>query len=287
MGYKKTFALLFLLCGGTSSILAQGSGWTSGFGKGYFKVEQRAIIADAIYTTSGDVKSIPNSAVHTTSFYAEFGILDRLDAITYVPIVNVAQEIQDEKNKYASKSALGDLQVGLKYGILREGPIVFSIGLVLGLPTGQVDFDDTPLPRLQTGDGEFNQSVHTDIGISFGSTYSAYVTAGVSYNNRTRGFFDEIGGYVHGGIHFFQHFLLEVSVDGLYPLQINKGHEPVYSNDSRYNTFLNDTQYLAYGANLDWNFFPKWSVSIGIDGASLSRNILAAHASFLGISFKI
>ncbi len=169
------------------------SGWTQPKGKGFFKLNQSFLRAGSFFNLEGDIIDITTTSVYISSLYGEYGITDRLTAVAYVPFfvrstinerestVNGVVEPGDELN------GVGDPQIGLKYGIIKKGPVVLAGEVILGIPLGQNVGGDTEL--LQTGDGEFNQLVRLVASTSFGNS-GVYGSLAVGYNNRTSGDFE-------------------------------------------------------------------------------------------------
>ena len=278
---KTSTAVLLILC--TSGLFAQDGGWTSGFGSGFFTLEQRTLFSKKFYNKTGERVSIPRTGLLTTSLYGEFGVLSRLDVIAYLPIF--VYNYQAKLNtasvsfKKGEKSSIGDTRVGLKYGIIQGSPLVLSVGLQLGIPTGSSDRDvEDELARFQTGDGEFNQRIHADLGVSF-PLLPVFLAAGASLNNRTRNFSNEMGWYISAKASLIR-ISLKAHVSGLYALENEKQNE----NPKRlYTTFLNNTSSLTYGAALSLGFLPKLGCFLGADIIADGENTLAGPSVYAGL----
>ncbi len=133
------------------------SAWTQEQKAGYFKLNQSAIRADQFFNPNGDLIDITTTSVYSTVFYGEYGLTDRLTAL-----LNAQLFVRSTINNLESRidgaiipgdefNGLGEIQLGLKYGIVKSGPIVLAASAQLKLPTGENVGGDTEL--LQAGDG--------------------------------------------------------------------------------------------------------------------------------------
>lgn len=277
---KAIYTALVLLLGSMYGLWAQGGGWTSGHFKGFFKIEERLLVATDFYDKEGTVVPIPNTGILTTSFYGQFGILKKWDVIAYVPLLVYNYQdkgstalAQVENLEKGSKASLGDLRVGLKYGIIQNKPLVLSVGMQIGLPTDSSPKD--AMQRFQVGDRDFNQTLYADLGLSLWPV-PAYTSAGLSFRNRNQSLSDDFRWYINGGISLLKVLAVKAEVSGLYSMQNGTKINP----DELYGTFLNNTEYLAYGAELSWGLLPKLGLSVGVDLAAGGKNILAAPALY-------
>ena len=264
-----------------ANLLAQGGGWTSGFARGYFKIEQRVLFAEQFFDKEGMLIDVPRTSLSTTSFYGQFGILDRLDVNAYIPFLSINKQDAFREGgaslEEASETNIGNITLGLKYGILNGDILALSVGARFDMATSG---DPKEMLRLQTGTEDFQQALHTDIGISF---WPAYAAAGVAFNNRNEGFADEFKWYVSGGVSLLV-FSVHAHVSGINALgNATRSGNP----DQLYSTFLNNKSYLAYGGSIDWNILPILGVSIGTDLAAGGENILAGPSIYGAAFLKI
>jgi len=168
MNNKFTTTLLFLIC--TTSLFAQ---WNKGKGNGYYKLSAWSVVADKHYTDTGEIDPNPTRGTFSFSFYGEYGLTNKIDLITYIPFFtrnfqnNVVSGTRGNViTEGATLDAFGDLDVGIRYGIIKNNFLALSASLKLGLPTGETS-GGTELALLQSGDGEFNQLLQIDLGIPF------------------------------------------------------------------------------------------------------------------------
>ena len=96
---------------------------------------------------------------NTTSLYGEFGLLDRVTLVGYMPFYS---RFSIDAEGFDSTSGVGDWDIGVRIGILTDGPTVISLQAMAGLPLGDSGNDIV----LWTGDGEFNQLLSLQVGHS-------------------------------------------------------------------------------------------------------------------------
>ena len=88
-------------------------------------------------------------------------------------------------------NAFGDVNLGLEFKINTLGLWHFSSTLTLGIPSGENKGGTDG--SYQTCDGEFNQHVQFNVGTSFDfKGFPVYSMMDVGFNNRTKGFSDEL-----------------------------------------------------------------------------------------------
>jgi hypothetical protein len=152
---KRILFALFTLALGIQ--LQAQSAWTQKQNAGYFKLSQSMIRADQFFNPNGDLIDITTTSVYSTVFYGEYGINDRLTALVNAPLF-VRSTINDLESNIDGTvipgdefNGLGDIQLGLKYGVITSGPVVLAASGQVKLPTGENVGGDTEL--LQSGDG--------------------------------------------------------------------------------------------------------------------------------------
>ncbi|WP_010523132.1 hypothetical protein [Aquimarina agarivorans] len=195
------YTTLFLLI--TTSSFA-GGGWTKKKGKSYIKVAGWWVESQDFFSGNGGSSSSPvtNGLFHL-NIYAEYGITDKLTAIGYVPFFTRSYR-NDLKSVRPSGEVIqnvsgddlntfGDTEIGVKYSIFQKGRIALAGSVIFGLPFGDDGANNSPDNNLATGDGEFNQIIRADLGISIHNSdkSSVYGNVYVGYNNRTEDFSDE------------------------------------------------------------------------------------------------
>ncbi len=267
----------------SQSIFAQ---WTHEKGKGYYKLSAWYLEADSHYTKDGDRAPNATRTQFNTNIYAEYGISDKFDIIAFVPFF--ARTTQNDQVSGTTReriageegeavNSIGDIDLSVRYGILKGKNYAWSTSLLFGLPTGESSGGDDG--SFQTGDGEFNQYIRTDFGISFGiGSLSNYAKAYVGFNNRTEGFSDEFRTGVEVGSNIINKKLwligradiLQSLQNGTPGIQLSQG-----------SVFASDIEFTSLGAEVAYYFTKKIGVSLGFASA-VSGSLVFAAPSFTG-----
>jgi hypothetical protein len=261
-------------------------GWPQPKGGGFFKLDLSTIQARRFYGMDGNIYDLNGAGTrlgnYVTSFYGEYGITHRLTAIGYLPffVRNTVNEgvgaITGEILQAGLQNqSIGDIDLGLRYGLWSGGGWSVTTSLLLGLPTGDARNSDL----LFTGDGEFNQLLRLEAGYG---TARWYATGFVGFNNRTQGFSDEFRYELELGHHFFNNVILAgVKLSGVESL--NNG-QPTSSGNG---LFSNNVEFLSPQAFLAYQHNETWGVMGQIAGAMKGRNVLASPAISLGVYLKL
>lgn len=287
MMYKHKIFLIALTGLLSQSIFAQ---WTHEKGKGYYKLSAWYLEADQHYTPDGDIASNATRTQFNTNIYAEYGISDKFDVIAFVPFfarTTQNDEISGTTGELISPgeavNSIGDIDLSLRYGILKKGNFAWSASLLLGLPTGESSGgrDGT----FQTGDGEFNQQIRTDLGVSFGlGSLSNYAKAYAGFNNRTENFSDElrIGAEIGSNIIAKKLWLIG-RLDILQSLQNGSSG----TQTSQGSVFANNIEFVSLGAEAAYYFTKKLGVSLGFASAVAGSFVFAAPSFTGGVFLDI
>lgn len=260
-----------------------GGGWPQPKGRGYFKLGQNMIVSSQFYGPAGDIVDITTIGLYTTSIYGEYGVTDRLTAIGYFPFF-VRSTLNEIKFRQSGNvipgddfSSVGDAEIGLKYGLVTNKPVVVSGSIIFGLPLGATSGGESKI--LQTGDGEFNQMVRVDVSHSF-HPKPFYVSAYAAFNNRTNDFSDEVRfGFEVGAT--FKKFIPILKFNAVQSL--NNGGAGVVQNG----VFSNNTEYLSPSLEINYQLNDRLGLSASGAFALAGQNILASPNWGLGIYFKL
>lgn len=259
-----------------------GGGWTPPRGSGFFKLGQNSIIANRFYQPDGTLVDIRTVSLFTTSVYGEYGFTDRLAGIVYAPLF-----VRSTLNKVEYTSgrptdpgdfvnSIGDVDVGLKYGIVKNGPVAVSIGLTLGLPLGETAGGDTGL--LQTGDGEFNQLLTIEASRSFGDLYA---TALLGLNNRTNNFSEEFRYGLEVGYTFGGKLLTQLRLYGVESFK--NGTDAGGTGNA---IFANDTEFLSLTPEVAYALTDRLGMTASVGLALRGEKILADPNYGIGVYLK-
>jgi len=260
---------------------AMAGGWTKSKGEGYFKLGQTVIRSSQFYEADGSIIDIFTTSVYITSIYGEYGLSDRVTGIVYVPLlsritVNNVEFTSGRTQEGDAYNSLGDSDIGLKFGLIQGKPFVLSTTVMLGIPLGGTAGGRSQ--ALQTGDGEFNQLVKLEAGYGFNKPF--YVTGGIGFNNRTKGFSEEFRYEFEAGYTYKKNLLLSFKLAGV------KSFKNGDANGSMNGIFSNNTEFLAVGPEIAYSFSEKFGFALSASGALYGQRILAAPSYGAGLYIK-
>ena len=282
----RSSALLFLLTLGclwlSPTTARAGGGWTPPPGSGFFKLGQNAIIADRFYQPDGTVVNIRTISLYTTSVYGEYGFTDRLAGVVYAPLFvrSTLNAIEYTSGRATVPgdylNSIGDVDVGLKYGLVKNGPVVVAVGLTLGLPLGKTAGGETGI--LQTGDGEFNQLLTVQASRSLGNFYASAL---LGVNNRTNNFSEEFRYGLEVGYTFGGKLLAQLRLYGVESFKNGTGEGGAGNS-----IFANDTEFLSVTPEIAYALTDRLGVTASVGLALRGEKILANPNYGVGVYLK-
>ena len=143
------------------------------------------------------------------------------------------------------------------------------------------------LQNLQTGDGEFNQLLRVDAGMSIpikSKKVSAYANTYVGFNNRTNNFSDEFRFGLEAGLSLFEKKFLVIGRMNLVKSLKNGADASEITSTS---IFSNNSEYTNVGVELAYNFSKKIGMSVSYDSAINGEIIFASPAYSVGVFYKL
>ncbi|MFY0598649.1 MAG: hypothetical protein JXR03_03185 [Cyclobacteriaceae bacterium] len=281
MSLKRSIIVCVFLIN-ASSLLA-GGGWTKEKGKGFLKLSQYFILADSYFNPEGNIIDInPNLGVYRTAAYMEYGISNRITGIAYLPflsrsVLNAQRQRNGQLVEGDAITTIGDTDIGFKYGIIQNKSIVLSSTITFGLPLGNAKGGRTG--TLQTGDGEFNQMLSVDASKSF-YPLPIYATATLGFNNRTKGFSDEVRFGFEAG-YTIKKFTIIARFAGIESLR-NGDSTP----NAQQGVFGNNIEFMSLSPELIYKITDKFGVSASIGTAFSGRQVLANPSYEGGLFFE-
>lgn len=188
MGYSKRTLLLFCFTTGVNGA------WVKSQGEGYLQLGASYTSANSVYDSSGAKQAIPRFTEIATNVYGEYGITSRWTAGYLLPVL-FTNQAEDAPSLSTQKSAagLGDSIFANRYQ-LYAGPVVFSAGLDIGVPTGNRN------AAIPLGDGETSVMPKLMLGGGFTAGLPGFYLFSAGYNKRTLGFSDEFQATAMGGL---------------------------------------------------------------------------------------
>jgi len=287
MNLKKILFTIALTVLFSTTVFSQ---WTKGKANGYYKLSAWYLKADQHYTDTG--KTDPNITRNqfNISLYGEYGISNKFDIITYIPFFSRAvenDEISGTTGQILSKgeafNSFGDMEIGVRYGVLKTDKYALSASLKLGLPTG--DNSGGSDGSFQTGDGEFNQLLQTNLGTSFAiGSIPSYAKLYLGLNNRTKGFSDEFRTGIELGANISKNKLWLIGrADILKSFQ----NGSLSAQTSQGSIFANNIEFVTLGAEIAYYITKKIGISLNYTSIVSGKLIYAAPSISGGIFLDI
>ena len=216
----------------------------------------------------------------------QFGLSKNINLITYIPFLvknyQYAQVSKTNGEIYEPRqelSSFGDTNLALEYGLKTNGELAFSTTLTLGIPTGKATGGSDG--SYQTGDGEFNQLVQLNAGGGFQiAKQNFYLKSYVGFNNRTRGFSDELHSYFETGTQLNNGKWLFLSrihwIKPLYNGSLN-------ASNANGAIFANNIESFVLGGEIALKIGEQWGVSATLGHPIFGRVIYRASSLSAGI----
>lgn len=244
-------------------------GWTHPRGKGYFKLNEQVIRSGSYFRPSGRKIDITDQSRYTTSLYGEFGLVDRLTLVGYIPFY---QRISEDRPGSDAKTGTGDWELGARIGLLTNRATVVSIQVMAGLPLGD-SYTDQEV-GLFTGDGEFNQLFSLQVGHSLWPT-PGYLKAEIGFNYRESGFSDELRYAFEAGFMVGERIGVSGWIRGVKAL----GIEDEWTR--------NDQQYVSIGPEINFYITANAGITAGVTKYTGAHNVLDAPAWDIGLFMRL
>lgn len=251
--------------------------WSRPKGEGFYKFDYTLIQANQVFDPGGKVVPFRTLGNHTFSLYGERGITDKFTLQAYVPFLvrNVLNETRGAQSGVLlepgiAHNSIGDIDIAFRYA-LPFGKLPVSAALLLGLPTG----NSTQNSGLFTGDGEFNQILKMNTGFGTAKWWTQF---GVGFNNRTKGYSDEVRYDAEFGYKMLDQKLYTIlKLSGIESL--NNGTVGASSTG----LFSNNLEYLSPALEFLYFLKPKLGLSFRAAGAVKGQNVLASPSFSVGI----
>lgn len=284
--------LLFILLTLSTTMLQAGGPWPQAKGKAYLKLSEWWTVFDQHYTDAGLLDPNVTTGIFNTTFYAEYGVTDRLTTIINAPLFsrNYVNNLRSTTTGELIQSgdavnSLGDIDLGIKYSLTKPGsrfPVAAT--LILGLPTGRsvAGIQD----NLQTGDGEFNQILQIEAGTSFplGKKVNSYASVYLGANNRSNGFSEELRYGAEWGFGLMDQRLWLIG--RLNSVESFKNGETAATVTST-SIFANNTEFSGVALEIAYYLKGRWGISASVAGAFRGEIIAAAPAYSVGVFYDL
>ncbi len=287
MNSKKLALFAFLVCLCSKPAFSQ---WTKEKGKGYYKLSAWYLESDQHYTDTGDIDPNITRGQFNVNFYGEYGLTKKIDVLAYVPFFSRVYQNDVISGTSGGTigvgedlNSIGDIDLGITYGIMDTGKFALSGTLKFGLPTGNDSGGSDG--SYQTGDGEFNQILQVNLGAPFklGKT-ALYSKAYLGYNNRTQNFSDEFKSGLEIGVNLLNEKIWLVGRSDIVK-SLNNGSLNAQNNQG--SIFANNVEYVGLGGEVSYYFTEKIGVSLNYTGAISGRIIYANPSISFGVFLDV
>ncbi len=262
--------------------------WTQEKGKGYYKIGAWFLEANEHFTDTGITDPNITRGHFITSFYGRYGLSNKLTLIGYLPYTQVYQNGQRFSSGLPSLpgerfASLGDIDLSLEYQLSKKNNWVFSASILLGLPTG--DEAGGSDGSYQTGDGEFNQSLHFNVGKSFPiGKQHFYFKSSIGLNNRSQDYSDEWHFRLETGTKIAKERLLVLGRFNTRQSLQNGSLSAINNNGS---IFANNVEVTNLGGEIIYGFTKQWSINISGSFPLSGKVIYKAPALSAGIAVQL
>lgn len=264
-------------------------GWPQEKGHAYLKLYEWWVVADQHYTDAGEIDPNVTNGIFNTIFYGEYGITDRLTAVASIPLFSrayfnntISGTTGDIITPGEAVNSIGDADIGLKYG-MRVGDVAMSATLMLGLPLGN-DMGG-PSGILQTGDGEFNQLLRIDAGLSFTlGEMPGYMNVYAGFNRRSKGYSDDWRAGLEVGLNMLDKKLWLTG--RLYTVQSTYNGETAATIIST-SIFANNAEHVTISPEIAYYITPQFGVGASAGWALAGKIIFARPSYSVGVFAKL
>ncbi len=260
-------------------LVIKAGGWTQEKGKVFFILEYRFLKSSKYLDNSGAHVKIPELTDASFNLYGEYGFTDKLTVLLNFPFFKMLNKdisyLPEVYGTLEKRNGIGDVDFGLRYNFYTSGQTVLSTALIFGIPLSKDNEEVLPL-----SDGEFNQIFGFEIGHSF-YPIRAYLTADLKFNNRTKGYSDQIYYAIEGGYNLFENLLVNIRVHAIQSL-----HNGSKQNKDFTLLFANDQQFIAYKFGAFYTLNENFGFTASVESGIVAYNIQSAPVFTIGMFLK-
>lgn len=264
---KKTLLMLILLSH------AAHAAWVRNQNEGYLSLSTSYTSATSLYDSTGTKQPISRFTEVATPIYGEFGLTSRWTMGYLLPVLFTSQA-EDASLLQTQKTAngIGDSVWTNRYQ-LYAGAVLFSVGLDIGVPTGNRN------AQIPLGDGETSVMPKLMLGGGFTAGLPGFYMLSAGYNKRTIGFSDEITASAMGGITTS----IVTWIASLELKQSLKNGSALSLNESP--LLLNNASFASWSVGAVVKATDKLQVMAFYKGGLYVRNILGAASMNIGVGY--
>lgn len=262
-------ALLLLIVLATAQQATAGA-WTQPAGQSYNRLAVNYFYAERNFTDNGDRMSFANDGEFydlNLSYYLEYGLSDELTLISSV----YYKQIEYEDNSIETRSyGLGDLDLGLKYQLLKLPGGALSLQGLVKIPELYDEND-----RLPLGNGQYDSELRLLFGQSLSRLFPGYCNVEIGYRWRNEAPSDEFRYLAEVGTNLGHSFYGRIKLDGL--LSIGNGETLMDAAGNP--TITTEFDLLKLDVTIGYQLTPKWGIEAAYTPA-LTGEFTAAGATY-------
>jgi len=248
-------------------------------GDGYLKLSLNFINAEDFFNTDGE--EIPLNGTFTDisiNIYGEYSLSDILiltadfNSFRYTQLETAPGPEYDLN----SVTGIGDALIGVRASILKSSTTTLSTGLNFNLPFGK----SSPDGGLLTGSGDYYQGL---LLMAEHILYPApaYLSASVTFNNRTEGYSDEFKYKFEGGYFLYTDLTIALQLKGVHPLYNGKNDK-----SGGLGIFLNEQNFFSAGGELIYQFTKNFGLTLLYSNPLFGKNIVSSPVYAIGIFYS-
>lgn len=217
------------------------SGWTRNQGGWYAQTEAIYFSSNEYFSTEGTRNEGNTFSSYALKAYAEYGWTDRLTVTLNWPWLKMQRFSGTE-----TVAGLGDLQLGVKYGLSKKIPI--AVGLAVDIPTDdgrlfaeakeENELGIRERINLPASDGEVNVRTYLAISQSF-NRGRTYASAFGGFNYRTQGYSHQWQSGIELGQLLFERLWVigKLNQQGRFSEEVNRGVSFLYGEGTTYSAY--------------------------------------------------
>jgi hypothetical protein len=239
--------------------------WTQEKGHIYSRLAFNYYYADEHFLNGGSKKNFKwdgDFKDRNVSLYVEYGLTDRLTALTSLYFKEIKKE--DDYVKQTT-NGFGDIDLALKYNVFKGSKGVFSLQGLIKIPEAYDENDDLPL-----GNGQYDYELRGLMGFSLWPVLPGYMNFELGYRWRSEAPADELRYLVEFGSDFGKYLYGRVKLDGI--LGMDNGEEKKDANGNptlSYNYDLGKLD-ITFGIKIKNNYFIEFEYTPEIYGKNTS-----------------
>jgi protein XagA len=183
--------------------LTQAGAWTPKSGAAYHKLAAYHFSSDRSFgARAPDLRSYSDTNL---TYYFEYGLTDRLTFVSSIPYKRLSSE---RSSGTVRSTGIGDIDLGLRYRLLQDGPLVLSTSWLLKAP-----YAYSSNAALPPGNGQVDFEGRLLFGYGLGS--NGYFGAELGYRYRAEAPADELRYLVEYGFDATESLYLRAKYDGI------------------------------------------------------------------------